>query len=72
MTDKNLYGYIITPEGLEVGQKFHVYELNSDLIEIKLGNRKAGNKPVELQATKNKIIPNKFNAFLFIVVFQKP
>ena len=39
LTNKNLYGYIITPEGLEVGQKFHVYELNSDLIEIKLGNR---------------------------------
>lgn len=39
LTNKKTYSYIITPEGALVGQKFDIYSLNFDSIEIKPGNR---------------------------------
>jgi len=39
VSDKNCYHYIITPSDISIGQKFYVYSLNEDSINIKPGNR---------------------------------
>jgi len=39
LTDKQSYCYIITPSNISIGNKFSIYSLNDNAIEIKPGNR---------------------------------